>query len=105
MEQSCIEYTEDELIADLKATYPGIHARPGREFKDDLDGMVWTGGEAEMPNGHAIFDGCSYGEDYDGYVHIGFTHWLEKRGWYLEHYDGGVFLACQIKRAKNLGGA
>lgn len=88
--------SEIELIADMKATYPGIHARPGAEFAKDYTGTVWTGGEVNMPDGMPIF-GYLYGEDdYDGGVHVGFTAWLEHRGWYLENYDGQTFLAYPI---------
>lgn len=91
-----IEITESELIADMKATYPGIHARPGVEFSKDFAGTVWTGGEVEMPDGMPVFAHLCGEDDYDGGVHVGFTAWLERRGWYLENYDGATFLAYPI---------
>lgn len=87
------EYTEDALIADMKATFPGLMARHGIEFSSKYPGTVWTGGEGDMPDGLPIFAHWSDAEEYDGGVHRGFTAWLENRGWYLENYDGVTFLA------------
>lgn len=98
---------ESELIADLKATYPGLHVRPLREFGSDYKEMigVWTGGEGDMPDGLPIFNSLVHSTDegYDGGVHDGFTEWLEFRGWYIENYDGQVMFIIPIAYAKELG--
>ena len=98
--------SEDALIADLRATYPGLHVRPLREYYRDGHYMkdtegAWVGGEDDacMPDGLPIFDSLnSYGAEdgYDGGVHEGFTAWLEERGWYLECEDVGVYIAVSI---------
>jgi hypothetical protein len=90
--------SEAALIADLVATFPGIHARPLREFgAAGFDQGVWTGGEALMPDGLPIFSPLMQGEDtHDGGVHTGFTAWLEARGWYLENYDGGTYMIVPL---------
>lgn len=93
---------EATLIADLRATYPGLHVRPLREYYRDGHYMkdtagAWVGGEACMPDGLPIFDQLSYGEEgYDGGVHEGFTIWLEDHGWYLECEDYGTYMAVSI---------
>ncbi|MFT3720401.1 hypothetical protein [Pseudorhodoferax sp.] len=82
------------MIADLKATYPGIHARPLAEFgyKPCQHG-VWTGGEAALADGEPIFCSlaCPDPDRYDGQVHHAFIAWLDRRGWFVENYDGQVF--------------
>lgn len=89
---------EPELLADLLATYPGIHARPLREFgAAGWEHGVWTGGDALMPDGLPIFSTLMQGEEtHDGGVHTGFTAWLEARGWYLECYDGGTYFIVPL---------
>ena len=99
---------EATLIAEMKATFPGLMARPVREF--GLQGFnhgAWTGGPGNMPDGLPIFDPLQHGVDdgYDGGVHEGFTAWLERRGWYLENYDGSAYLAIPILQAQQLGAA
>lgn len=94
--------SEETLIADLLATFPGIHARPLREFgaKGWTHG-VWTGGEARMPDGLPVFSDIAYADDtYDGGVHTGFSAWLEARGWYLERYDELAFFIVTIASAE-----
>jgi len=87
--------TQQELLADMHATFPGLFAKPGIEFGKGYADAIWTGGEALMPDGHPIF--WDLGDDgYDGGVHQGFTAWLETRGWYLERYDESAFLAYPI---------
>jgi hypothetical protein len=99
--------TEDQLIADLRATYPGFFARPLREFGEeyrDREG-VWTGGEDGlcMPDGLPIFSHFFYGEDtHDGDVHIGFSKWLEARGWYVENYDGATYHIVRLPTAEEI---
>lgn len=85
---------EQLLIADLLATFPGLFARPLREFGRAWSNAVgvWTGGPANMPDGYPIFDdGCYLLDVYNGRVHEGFERWLALRGWVIEDYDGAVF--------------
>lgn len=85
---------EAELIAELKATFPGIQARPLAEFRHkSCQHGVWTGGDATMADGEAIFSplSCNDPDYYDGQVHRAFAAWLARRGWFVENYDGQVF--------------
>lgn len=91
--------SEEALLRDLHATYPGIHAKPLREFgAQGFDYGVWSGGEALMPDGLPIFSTLMYGEEtHDGGVHTGFLSWLERRGWYVENWDGGTHLIVPLQ--------
>lgn len=97
--------SEANLISDMKATFPGLHVRPAREF--GLKGYnhgVWTGGPGDMPDGLPVFDSVRFPGDsedpadgrYDGGVHEGFIAWLEERGWHVENIDGETFLIIPI---------
>jgi hypothetical protein len=86
--------TDEQLIADLQATFPGILAKPAAQYKrPEYQHGVWVGGEAtigELP----IFQYISPDpDDYNGNVLHGFEAWLEARGYWLEHYDVGVYFA------------
>jgi len=63
--------SEEALLTDLKATYPGIHAHPLREYgAPGWTRGVCTGGEAVMPDGMPMFSTLYYGNPtYDGDVH------------------------------------
>ena len=81
-----LEVSSAQLLADLHATFPGIFARPLREFGTrwaEVDG-IWTGGEVTMPDGMPMFNSfaCPDPDDYNGRVHQAFEAWLEARGWY-----------------------
>jgi hypothetical protein len=93
---------EVQLLADLKATFPGIHARPLREFgAEGWDYGVWTGGEADMPDDMPIFSTMNYGDpEFNGDVHAGFLAWLAQRGWYIETYDHGTYMIVPISDAE-----
>lgn len=102
--------TEPELIADLRATYPHLMARPLREYYRDGHHWkdkagAWIGGESDacMADGLPIFDSLNSNTDsaYDGGVHKVFTAWLEARGWYLECEDYGVYMAVSIKETED----
>lgn len=96
-------FSEDALVADLKATYPGLHVRPLREYGGTWQGSAgaWTGGPGDMPDGLPIFNDLAYAErGYDGGVHEGFTAWLEKRGWYMECEDAGTYMIVPILSAQ-----
>lgn len=104
--------SEPALIADLKATYPGLHVRPVHEFGvQGYNHGVWTGGPGDMPDGLPIFSSLRYHGDsddpadgsYEGGVHDGFTEWLESRGWYIENYDGETQLIIPILQARMIG--
>lgn len=90
--------TDQALIADLRATFPGIMARPIAEFKAPgyAEG-VWIGGEVEMPDGLPMFSALSHAEpEFDGEVHSGLVEWIEARGYYLETYDAGTYFALPV---------
>lgn len=91
--------TEAELIADLKATFPGIYARPVREYgQPEYQEGVWVAGEACMPDGLPIFRmSCSADPDhYNGYAHHAFEAWLETRGYLLECWDVDTHFAIPV---------
>lgn len=93
---------DEQLIADLRATFPGIHARPALEYgvKDFQDG-VWVAGEACMPDGLPIFCdlACADPDHYNGLVHHAFEAWLQARGYDLECWDAGVYFAVPLNRS------
>lgn len=97
--------SESALIADLIATYPGLHVRPVREFGADYRDWtgVWTGGPGDMPDELPIFNELEHGseDEWDGHVHKGFTAWLEARGWYIECYDAGTYFIIPIAYAQH----
>ena len=84
--------SESALIADLKATFPGLFVRPLREFgAAGFDYGAWTGidGAAQFADGTPLFvSPCFCADEYDGDIHAGFSTWLDARGWYIENYDG-----------------
>jgi hypothetical protein len=92
--------SDEQLLADLRATFPGIDARPLREFGTEWRNRpgVWTGGDSiSMPDGLPIFSSMHCDDPhYNGYVHDGFEAWLQARGWYVETYDGGTFLILSL---------
>ena len=95
--------SEATLIADLRATYPGLHVRPLREYgvRWQESVGVWTGGPGDMPDGLPIFNDLAYGAvHYDGGVHEGFTAWLDTRGWYMECEDAGTYMIVPILSAQ-----
>ena len=47
--------------------------------------------ENAMPDGMPIFFSLANGEPpYNGSVHEAFEAWLDRRGWYVETYDGAT---------------
>ncbi|WP_225782648.1 hypothetical protein [Xenophilus sp. Marseille-Q4582] len=94
--------SESALIADLLATFPGIHARPAREYGSErCQHGVWVGGEALMPDEVPMFCtfACPDPDYYDGYVHHAFIEWLAQRGWLIEEYDTAVFMVTSQAQA------
>ena len=86
-------FTEAQMLADLRITFPTLWTRPLREFgKDFKREGVWTGEDvAAMPDGMPIFFSLANGEPpYNGFVHEAFEAWLDRRGWCVETYDGGT---------------
>ena len=97
--------SESALIADMKATYPGLKARPLKEFGyAGFDYGVWSGGEALMPDGLPVFCSMMFHEPdhYDNDVHLAFLAWLEARGWYVENFDGLTHMIVPIALARAL---
>lgn len=102
--------SEEALIADLKATFPGIHARPLREFGApgrEYPCGVWAGADGTaMPDELPIFStlACSDPDHYDGNIHVGFLAWLQARGWYVESYDGGTHFIVPLPSEEEVYG-
>lgn len=86
--------TDEQLIADLLATFPGVHAKPARDYCKTRQEGVWVAGEAVMPDGYPMFSTMHFGEpEFNGDVHAALERWLEDRGYWLETYDYGVYFA------------
>lgn len=90
--QTNFEISTEQMLADLKATYPSLWAKPLSEYGNawrDCEG-VWTGAEGDpMPDGTPIFMTISPDPDlYDGVVNRKFIEWLQGRGWHYELHDG-----------------
>jgi hypothetical protein len=96
-----VALTDEQLIADLLATFPGVHARPAREYgRPEFIEGVWMAGEADMPDGYPMFSTLHYGEpEYEeGDVHVGLQRWIEERGYFVETWDHGVYFAVPSNR-------
>lgn len=95
--------TKDQLIADIRVTFPTIRAAMREECVSKLS--TWMiGGEssAVMPDGLPVFTDCLDAETHDGGVHTGFIMWLESRGWYLERHDEFWFVPTALPTAEEL---
>lgn len=95
--------SESALIADLKATFPGIKARPARDFGIPLYSHgAWVAGEACIADGEPIFSTfvCPPMDQYDGTVHLGFIAWLRQRGWLIEQHDTDVYMVTSAAEAE-----
>lgn len=93
--------TDEQLIADLLATFRGVHARPAREYgRPEFSEGVWLAGEADMPDGLPMFATtvCPDPDEYDGFVHLALERWLEERGYWIETWDAGVYFAVPANR-------
>lgn len=102
MEMNDIKAAEAALIADLEATFPGVHARalsdPKWSGSSGFTRGVRIAGEAVMPDGLPML--CTLAcpdpdEYYDGEVHLAFIAWLKARGWSLECWDCGIHYATR----------
>lgn len=96
--------SEVALIVDLAATFPGIHARPARDYGVPYYRHgAWVGGEARMAGEEPIFStlACSDPEHYDGDVHHAFIAWLKARGWLIDKYDTGVYMVISAAQAED----
>lgn len=86
----------DQMMRELRATFPTLWMRPLREFSPQYECSegIWTGSGhcAVMPDGTEVFNsgGCEE-EGYEGDVHDGFAAWLARRGWSWDRYDGATF--------------
>jgi hypothetical protein len=94
-----VKLTIDQLMADLLATFPGIHARPAAEYGASADLRpyqhgLWVSGEAEigdMPMFSTLE--CADPDEYNGRVLHAFEQWLADRGYELVEYDLLVYFA------------
>ena len=96
IDMEVIEISQQEMMQDALASFPGLIIRPVGNFASPHTGrmLVCTYEDAEMPDGMPVFwtMECSDPAIYDGHVHHGFVTWMKQRGWRIEHYDGDVFL-------------
>ncbi|MFL9918827.1 hypothetical protein PQR75_26285 [Paraburkholderia fungorum] len=83
--------TIDELISDVRATFPNLEIQQRKQHVTTPDGeLAWMiGGDhnAVMPDSLPMLIDGSDEPDYRCGVHIGFDTWLANRGWYLERND------------------
>jgi hypothetical protein len=83
--------TIDQLIADIRATFPKLAIQQRTQYTTTLTGaLAWMIGgdhEAVMPDGMQILVDASDDDHYSFGVHAAFDAWLANRGWYLERYD------------------
>ena len=94
---------ETKLLGELKAAFPGLHVRPLKDLGvPAFTHGAWVGGDAVMPDDLPIFSTlvCEDSPEYDGRVHTAFSAWLEARGWYLECWDHGVYMAIPVALAE-----
>lgn len=93
--------TEEQLIADLHATFPGILAKPACEYRrPEYQRGAWVGGEAcigDLP----IFSDleCDDPDEYNGRVLHVFEQWLADRGYDLDCWDYGTYFAVPVQQA------
>jgi len=88
--------TEQQLISELHATFPGIWARPAAEYgRPEYPRGVWLSGDACVGQ-YPIFLEVSPDPDlYDGTVLQAFSIWLSGRGYETHHWDAGVYFAVE----------
>ena len=94
---------EAQMLGDLRATFPLLWTKPLRDFGvayRQREG-VWTGGcGTVMPDRLPIFASVAIAEpEYNGCVHRGFEDWLDRRGWYVETYDGETHHLLPVRDA------
>ncbi|MFM0020895.1 hypothetical protein [Paraburkholderia azotifigens] len=89
--------TEQQLMQDLTATFPGLRAEVNYPFSTELVGLALKADTSVlMPDGQPIFDDFGCERDHDNGVHVGFHAWLERRGWYIEPYGYGSWCAIPL---------
>lgn len=88
--------TKKAIFNEIATTFPRLCA-------SEKDDYIRIGSEVGFfTDGPLLFnDLCPKG--YDGGVNDLFTKWLEDRGWYLENYDGQIFMLFPIHAAQSLG--
>lgn len=95
--------SEARLLVELQEAFPGIFARPLREFSATGPQYgVWAGGEATSKGGLPLFYPyeCPDPRIYNGRVHLRLERFLEARGWYVEDYDGATFFILPVALAE-----
>jgi hypothetical protein len=89
----------DELIFDIRATFPGVIAESRQSCTGGMHWMIGGEQHVELPDGLSVFCdcyGCIENGTHDGGVHLGFAAWLESRGFYLEREDSFWFVPTAL---------
>jgi hypothetical protein len=98
--------TIDQLIADIRATFPGVTASQRLSCMGIFDQWMIAGEQSALfPDGLSVFCdcfGCIEAGTHDGGVHLAFAAWLENRGFYLEREDAFWFVPTRIPTAEEL---
>ncbi|AXF07298.1 hypothetical protein CUJ91_04710 [Paraburkholderia graminis] len=88
---------EQQLIRDLRATFPKLNVEFDYPFSTELVGVAMRADPSTtMPDGLPIFDDYAGVETHDDGVHSGFAAWLHRRGWYVEPYGYGSWCAIPL---------
>jgi hypothetical protein len=92
--------TIEELISDIRATFPGIGIQQRMQHttrpEGELAWMISGHSHVVMPDGLPIFQLDSDDDNYTCFVHSAFDAWLSNRGWYLENYDDFWFWPTEL---------
>ena len=95
--------TEEQLMRDLKATFPLIHVELDYAFSTELVGLALKADTSvTMPDGLPVFDDYGPEHSYDDGVHSGFSAWLDRRCYYIEPYGHGCWCAIRLPTAEQV---
>jgi len=91
---------QEDLIKDLRAKFGSkFKVKPGHEWSPGA--VLWSGEEAEMPDGNYAFNYNSWESDpqekiWQIGVHKDLVKWSDSKGLFWEPNDPGTYLAYPI---------
>lgn len=94
-----VSLTDEQMAAELTITFriTRLISLPEWGPKHGAHGGFVVGTEGQMPDGEPMFTELPGDDDgYDGFIHKGFSAWLEARGWAYDAYDGGTFFLVPL---------
>ncbi|MDR6389192.1 hypothetical protein [Paraburkholderia phenoliruptrix] len=95
----------DDLIADIRATFPGVKAMKRESCTGGERWMIGAEQATSFPDGLSVFcdcAGCFESGTHDGGVHLAFAAWIENRGFYLEREDEFWFVPTGMPIAEEI---